>query len=112
VPAPRPRLTIAGPLLRGSGELHIVGSHEVLTVADPDGIVHRLLGLADGSRTRAEIFAALTVDYPLLGEPEVEAALCELEALGLLEDSVARGGMRSARRSWSGGHEQFVISAL
>ncbi|MBA3748279.1 MAG: hypothetical protein H0W96_12435 [Solirubrobacterales bacterium] len=111
MPAQRPRLTIMGPLLRGSGELHIVGSNEVLTVADPDGTVHSLLALADGSRTRSEIYAELTVNYPLLGEQDVEAALCELEDLGLLEDCIGRGGSGRGRQMWRG-PEQFVISSL
>lgn len=117
MPAQRPRLTIMGPLLRGSGQLHIVGSDEVLTIADPDGTVHGLLALADGSRTRSEIHAALTVNYPLLGEDEVDAALSELEDLGLLEDCIGRGGLGRGlgggrgRQTWRG-PEQVVISSL
>ena len=111
-PAQRPRLAIGGPLLHGSGELHIVGREEVLTISDPDGAVRRLLALADGSRTRPEIFAALTVDYPLLGEREVDEALRELEQAGLVEDCIPRGRIRSSRRSWSDDHGRMIISSL
>ncbi len=95
IQARRPRLAIAGPLLHGSGELHIVGRSEVLTISDPDGAVHRLLGLADGSRSQAEIFAALAVHHPLLAEQEVHEALRELERAGVIEDCMPR-----TRRAW------------
>lgn len=99
--AQRPRLAIAGPLLHGSGELHIVGRSEVLTISDPDGMVRRLLGLADGSRTRAEVVAALAIDYPLAGEQEVHEALRELEAAGVIEDCMPRARDAGCNvRSW------------
>lgn len=112
MPAQLPRLTIVGPLLRGSGELHIVGQREVMTISDPDGVVHRLLGLADGSRDRSEICAALTIDYPLLGQREVDEALLELEEAGLVEDSMPRGRIAASRRSWAGEYERTVLSSL
>jgi hypothetical protein len=112
MPAQRPRLTITGPLLRGSGELHIVGQREVLTISDHDGVVHRLLGLADGTRDRSEILAELTIDYPLLGQSEVDEALLELEQAGLIEDCMPRGRIASSRRPWSAGHELTVLSSL
>jgi hypothetical protein len=87
MPAQRPRLAITGPMLRGSGELHIVGRRDITTIADPDGIVHRLLGLADGSRSTETIFAALSPDYPELGESQVRDAVAALEVIGVLEDS-------------------------
>jgi hypothetical protein len=87
-----PRLTIDGPLLHGSGELHIVGRREVLTIRDPDGTVHRLLGLADGSRSRSQLVAELRIHAPLLDGQVVDAALLELEQAGLIEDCRARGG--------------------
>ena len=96
MPAQRPRLTTAGPLLQGSGELHIVGRHEVVSVPDPIGAMQRLLRLADGSRTRAEIFAALAIAYPQLGERDFDAALCELEEAGVLEEGAARGSRMQA----------------
>jgi hypothetical protein len=91
MPALRPRLTIAGPLLHGSGELHIVGRHDVTTIHDPDGAVHRLLALADGSRSRAEIFSAMAHDFPRLAEHDVDDAVDELESIGLLQDAAPRG---------------------
>lgn len=88
--APRPRMTIAAPLLRGSGELHIVGSDDVVTLEDPDGAVHRLVELADGSRSTSELFSALARDHPRLRYDDVVEALAELEAVGLLETRVPR----------------------
>jgi hypothetical protein len=102
---------MAGPLLRGSGDLHIVGSHDVTTISDPDGAVHRLLALADGSRTRAEILAALTSEFPHLGEPDVDHALSELESVGLLEDAAPpRGRILGSRGSRRDGHERTLLS--
>ncbi|HEV7805622.1 MAG TPA: hypothetical protein VGO80_07390 [Solirubrobacteraceae bacterium] len=112
MPAQRPRLTIAGPLLRGSGELHIVGQQEVMTISDPDGAVHRLLGLADGSRDRSEILAELSIDYPLLGQQEVDEALLELEEAGLIEDYMPRGRIGPSRQPWAGGYERTVLSSF
>ncbi len=69
-PAPRPRLKTAAPLLRGGGLLHIVGSRSVHTIADPDGAIHRLVELADGSRSIAELCAALRAEYPRIRATE------------------------------------------
>jgi hypothetical protein len=62
--ATRPRLRYAAPLLRGGGELHVVGSQDVLTIDDPDGAIHRLVELADGSRSTSELYVALAPEYP------------------------------------------------
>jgi hypothetical protein len=102
---------MAGPLLRGSGDLHIIGSHDVTTIPDPDGAVHRLLGLADGSRTRAEIVAALVSEFPQLAEHDVDHALSELEATGLLEDAAPpRGRILGSRGSRRDAHERTPLS--
>jgi hypothetical protein len=90
MPAQRPRLTTRGPLLQGSGELHIVGTHDVVSVPDPIGAMQRLLRLADGSRTRSEIFATLAIAYPALAEDDFEQAVCELEDAGVLEEGAPR----------------------
>lgn len=95
-----PRMTIAGPLLRGSGELHVVGRHEVMTVPDPDGLVHNLLGLADGSRSTAEIHDALAIHFPRLGAAELEHLVAELASIGLLEDCAPRARMIADRGAW------------
>ena len=91
MPAQRPRLTTPGPLLQGSGELHIVGPREVLTVPDPAGAMQRLLLLADGTRAPAEIYAALVIAYPQLGEQDFDDTMRELEDAGVLEDTAPRG---------------------
>jgi hypothetical protein len=101
---------MAGPLLRGSGELHIVGRHEVVTIHDPSGAVHRLLGLADGSRTRGEIFSAMAADFPQLGEHDVDDAVGELEAMGLLQDAAPRGRILSSRLTRRDPHERPLFA--
>lgn len=81
-----PRMSIAAPLLRGSGELHIVGRDDVVTIEDPDGAVHRLVELADGSRSALELATALAADHPHLTHDDVLDALGRLEAAGLVVD--------------------------
>jgi hypothetical protein len=109
MPALRPRLTMAGPLLRGSGELHIVGRHEVMTIQDPEGAVHRLLALADGTRALADIAATLTAEFPRLDERDVEEAVDELQAMGLLQDAAPRGRILSSRLSRRDAHERSLF---
>lgn len=106
----RPRLTMAGPLLRGSGELHIVGTREILTIADPDGAVQQLLRLADGTRSLTEIVAALAIDFPTLGVRDVEEVLGELEAIGVIENGAPRGRILSSRGSRRDIHERSRLS--
>lgn len=108
--ATRPRLTIAGPLLHGNGELHIVGRDEVMTIHDPDGAVHRLLGLADGSRTRAEIFDALARDFPRIGARDLDETIAELEAMGLLQDAAPRGRILSGQLTRRNPHERSLFA--
>jgi hypothetical protein len=83
-------MKFTAPLLRSAGELHIVGDQEILTLADPDGAVRRLVQLADGSRTTSELLAALAADYPRIGEPDLLDALAVLESAGVLEDCAPR----------------------
>ena len=97
MPALRPRLTMDGPLLRGSGELHIIGRRDVVTLHDPDGAVHRLLSLADGTRTRAEIFGTMASAFPRICQLDVDEAVGELEAMGLLQDAAPRGRILASR---------------
>jgi len=89
--ATNPRLKPAAALLRGGGQLHIVGRHEVHTLADPDGALRRLVELADGSRSTDELFGALTADYPSLGEQDVVDVVSELQTAGLFEGDASRG---------------------
>ena len=86
----QPRLTATGPLLHGAGELHIVGSHDVTSIPDPDGALHRLVSLADGSRSTSELHSALVAEYPQLDEQDVVQAVSELASAGLLEDCAPR----------------------
>jgi hypothetical protein len=72
-------------MLRGGGELHVVGRDDVTSLPDPDGAVHRLVELADGSRSTAELFAELATRYPRIAEQEVHDAITALESAGLFE---------------------------
>ena len=94
--ARQPRLTAAGPILHGGGELHIIGSDDVTTIADPDGALHRLIGLADGSRSTSELCSTLVAEYPQLDEQDVVHAVSELTSAGVLEDWAPR---RRTRRT-------------
>ena len=89
--ATNPRMKTAAALLRGGGELHIVGRHDVHTLTDPDGALQRLVELADGSRSTDELFGALAADYPRLGEQDVADVVDALQAAGLFEGGAARG---------------------
>lgn len=84
----RPRLKMAAPMLRAGGELHIVGSRDVTSIPDPDGAVHRLFELADGSRSTSDLYSELVTDFPRLGEQDVADAVGELQAAGLFESSI------------------------
>ena len=92
--APRPRMRITAPLLRGDGQLHIVGAHDVVTLDDPDGAIHRLVTLADGSRSTSELFSALAPDFPRLDPQDVVEAVAELEAAGFAECCAPRHRLR------------------
>ncbi|MGH2898454.1 MAG: hypothetical protein ACRDMZ_07255 [Solirubrobacteraceae bacterium] len=81
------------PLLRGGGELHIVGSRRVVTLDDPDGAIHRLVELADGSRSTNELFSLLAPQYPALHREDLLNAVSDLEAAGLVENCVPRRRM-------------------
>jgi len=74
-------------MLRARGELHVVGSRDVTSFPDPDGAVHRLFELADGSRSTADLYSAMAPDFPRLVEQDVADAVWELEAAGLFESS-------------------------
>jgi hypothetical protein len=97
--ATRPRLRYAAPLLRGGGELHVVGSQDVLTIDDPDGAIHRLVELADGSRSTSELYVALAPEYPRLHHQDVLDAVYALEAAGLFEYCEPRRGGAGERRA-------------
>jgi hypothetical protein len=88
--ARQPRLTATGPLLHGGGELHIVGRDDVISIADPDGALYRLVVLADGSRSTSELCSALRTEYPQLDEQDVVRAVSELSSAGILEDCAPR----------------------
>jgi len=88
--ASRPRLKTSAPLLRGGGELHIVGSHDITSIPDPDGAIQRLVELADGSRSTPELFSELQSEYPQLGEQDVVDAVAQLESIGLFVDCTPR----------------------
>jgi len=85
------------PLLRGGGELHIVGRDSVVTLDDPDGAIHRLVELADGSRSTTELYSALAPEYPELHHEDVTDAVAQLEAAGLFEVRAPHRGIPGGR---------------
>jgi hypothetical protein len=89
---------MSGPLLYGGGELHIVGSEDVTSIPDPDGTLHRLVALADGSRSTTELFSALVTDHPQLVEQDVAHAVSELASAGVFEDCAPRPPTLAASR--------------
>jgi hypothetical protein len=93
------------PLLRGDGLLHIVGSRRVHTVADPDGAIHRLVELADGTRSVSDLLAALQAEHPQIAERDVVDTVRQLESAGVFDTA------GSARR-WSAGEHRHEMSAL
>lgn len=86
----RPRSRMSAPLLRAGGELHVIGRDDVTSFPDPDGAVHRLFELADGSRSTSQLFCELVTEYPRIGEQDVHDAICELESAGVFESSAPR----------------------
>ena len=95
--ASRPRMRITAPLLRGDGTLHIVGSEHVVSVEDPDGAMHRLVELADGSRSVNELFSALAPEYPSLQHDDVVDVVAALEHAGVFENWAPSGPVVSGR---------------
>ena len=98
----QPRATTSGPLLRGGGELHIVGSEDVTSIPDPDGAMYRLFVLADGSRSTSDLHSALVTEYPQLDEQDVVHAVCELASAGLFEDCAPAPYWTLGRRAGDG----------
>ncbi len=84
---PKPRMKRRAPLLRGGGELHVVGHRDVVTLADPDGALHRLAELADGSRSAGDLHGALAADFPGWGRDDVLDAVARLDDAGLLDEA-------------------------
>jgi hypothetical protein len=80
---PRPRVKTKCPLLRGGGELHIVGRHDITSIPDPDGAIHRLFELADGTRSTTELYSELRASYPRLAEHDIAEAVFQLVSVGL-----------------------------
>ena len=103
---------MSGPRLRGGGELHIVGRDEVVTILDPDGVIHSLLALADGSRTSAELLAALACEFPQIAERDTREAIAELMAAGLLEDAAHYGRIRSSGLPRRGAHGRLPLGGV
>jgi hypothetical protein len=95
------------PLLRGDGMLHIVGSRRVHTVADPDGAIHRLVELADGTRSLSDLLAALRAEHPQIAEQDVADAVGELESVGVFETAGPPRRMFAGER----GHELSALYA-
>ena len=62
----------------------------ITSIPDPDGAIHRLVELADGSRSTPELVSDLQSDYPQIGEQDVVDAVFQLESVGLFVDCAPR----------------------
>lgn len=69
------------------GVVYVDNSGVALEIADPDGAVHRLLTLLDGTRTVPEVHHDLVVDYPRVTLADVEAAITTFDQAELLLDA-------------------------
>jgi molybdopterin/thiamine biosynthesis adenylyltransferase len=68
------------------GVVYVDNSGVAVEIADPDGSVHRLLTLLDGTRTAAGIHRDLAADYPQITPAEVETAIEQFDQAGFLLD--------------------------
>jgi hypothetical protein len=72
----------------GPGKLWLIGEREAkLALADPDGWIEALVGVLDGTRTRATIYCALVERWPFLSEAVVMGVLGALESAGFVGDA-------------------------
>jgi molybdopterin/thiamine biosynthesis adenylyltransferase len=78
------------PYFPGDDAVHFRFLGELITLNDPDGRVHRLVQLLDGSRTEAAVASALHADYPDVTVEDVRQAVRDLDGLRLLQDADAR----------------------
>jgi molybdopterin/thiamine biosynthesis adenylyltransferase len=81
------------PLLKHSSVIHpfpgvvyLDNSGVAVEIADPDGSVHALLTLLDGTRTAPEIHRDLVRDHPAVTAGEVAAAIEQFDEAGFLLD--------------------------
>jgi molybdopterin-synthase adenylyltransferase len=95
----RPRLKTLN-CLSGPGSLLVsLDPRTRVELADPDGQVLQLLRLLrEGTRTRQELHAALSVSWPDLALDDVDEAVRNLDALGWLEDAGAPGRLTDYQR--------------
>jgi molybdopterin/thiamine biosynthesis adenylyltransferase len=76
------------------GVVYVDNSGVALEIADPDGAVHRLLTLLDGTRTVPEVHRDLVVDHSRVTLADVEAAITTFDqAEFLLDASYTPDGM-------------------
>jgi molybdopterin/thiamine biosynthesis adenylyltransferase len=81
------------PLMKHSSVIHpfddvvfIDNSGTAVEIADPDGSVHALLTLLDGTRTPAEVHRDLATRYPHVTLDEVRTAIDQFDQAGFLLD--------------------------
>jgi len=76
------------------GVVYVDNSGVALEIADPDGAVHRLLTLLDGTRTVPEVHRDLVVDHPRVTLADVETVITTFDqAEFLLDASYTPDGM-------------------
>lgn len=81
-----PKVKNTAPVFALDGTVYVGGCGVVSNIEDPDGSVHYVLALADGTRTPTEIHTAMAARFPHLTREEIEEALSAFDAYGFLED--------------------------
>lgn len=82
-----PKVKNTAPVFALDGTVFVGGCGVMSDIDDPDGSVHRLLTLADGTRTSAEIHTAMAARFPYLTLEQINDALAAFDAYGFLEDA-------------------------
>jgi molybdopterin/thiamine biosynthesis adenylyltransferase len=82
----RPQMKHTSPTFVMGGVLYIGGFGEVTEVQDPEGMVHRLCSLMDGTRTIEELYKNLVVDFPGVTEADVKQAIRQFDDAGFLQN--------------------------
>ncbi|MEU6387918.1 ThiF family adenylyltransferase [Streptomyces sp. NPDC046939] len=89
----RPRIKPTLPVYRVAGQIHIQLPGKNIELADENGAVAAFVHLLDGTRTVPEVVEALRAEDAAVTEREVEQAVRDFAAAGLLEDGAAETGL-------------------
>lgn len=89
----KPRIKPTLPVYRVAGQVHIQLPGKNIEIADANGAVAKFVRLLDGTRTVPEVGEALRAEGAGITEHEVEQAVRDFAAAGLLEDGAAEPGL-------------------